>query len=367
MIKIREACFGDFEDIRVLKNRNHMRFRNYKEWEHLWKNNPVTKGNKWHWPIGWVLENDRKRIVGYLGNIPVAYEFKGKKIIAAVATSWVVDEAYRNYSISLITNCFFAQDNVRLFLNTTANYKAGKVFSMLKAQRVPVNSYDTSVFWIVNYRKFFSSVLSKKRYPLRSIISFPVSLGMQCIDKIALKNRYVNRCHSKIQNCAVFDERFDGFWHALKERYRDRLLCVRDSVTLNWHFACAIAQKKIWIFVFEKESRIIDYAIFLRQDNPEIGLNRVILVDFQSTSENSDSLMEIISCAIIRCRREGIHMLEIVGFGSKKRDSIKKYFPHERKLSTFTVFYKTREKVLLRELQDPKVWDLCLFDGDGSL
>ena len=367
MVKIREASFSDFEDIKILKNRYRMSSRNYKEWEHLWKNNPVIKGKKKRWPIGWVLENDHKRIVGYLGNIPVAYEFKGEKIIAAVATSWVVDEAYRSYSISLITNCFFAQDNARLFLNTTASYKAGKVLSMLKAQGVPVNSYDTVVFWIVNYRKFISAVFLKKRFPLCSIISHPVSLCMRCIDKLTLKNRYLNRCHAEIQCCAAFDERFDVFWHALKERYYDRLLCVRDSLTLNWHFACAIAQKKIWIFFAEDKSRITDYAIFLRQDNPEIGLKRVVLVDFQTTGENSDSLIEMISSGISRCRREGIHMLEIVGFDSQKRESIKKYFPHERKLSTWPFFYKTREKLLLRELQDAKVWNPCLFDGDGSL
>ena len=367
MVKIREASFGDFEDISILRNRYGMGTRNYKEWEHLWKNNPVTKGKNEPLPIGWVLENDQKRIVGYLGNLPVAYEFKGEKIIAVVAISWVVDEAYRNYSILLITNCFLAQDNARLFLNTTADYTTGKVLSALKAQRVPVNSYDTVAFWIVNYRKFISSVFLKKRFPLRSIISYPVSFGMWCIDKISLKNRYLNRCHSDIQCCSAFDERFDVFWHALKERYYDRLLCARDSLALNWHFARAIVKKQIWIFLAEDKSRITDYAIFLRQDNPEIGLKRVVLVDFQTTRENSDSLIEMISSGISRCRREGIHMLDIVGFDSQKRDAIKKYFPHERKLSTFPFFYKTKDQRLMRELQDTKVWDPCLFDGDGSL
>ena len=367
MVKIREASFGDFEDIEILRNRYRMRPKNYKEWEHLWKNNPVTRSKKNHWPIGWVLENDEKRVVGYLGNIPVAYEFRGEKIIAAVATSWVVDEAYRNYSISLITNCFFSQVSARLFLNTTASYTAGKVLSVLKAQVVPANSHDTVVFWIVNYRKFISALFLKKRFPLRAIISQPVSLVMRCIDKITLKNRHLNRCHADIQFCAAFDERFDVFWHALKERYYDRLLCVRDSLTLNWHFASAIAQKKIWIFFSEDKSRITDYSIFLRQDNPEIGLKRVVMVDFQTTSENSGSLIEMVSSGISKCRREGIHMLEIAGFDSEKRDSIKNYFPHERKLSTSPFFYKTRDKLLLQELQDPKVWDPCLYDGDGSL
>lgn len=367
MVKIREASFGDFEDISILKNRYGMGTKNYKEWEHLWKNNPVTRGMGKHLPIGWVLENEENRIVGYLGNLPVAYEFKGEKIIAVVAISWVVDEAYRNYSILLVTNCFLAQDNVRLFLNTTAGYTSGKIFSALKAQRIPISSYDTALFWIVNYRKFISSLFLKKRFPLRQIISPPVAFGMWCIDKVSLKNRYLNRCHAEIQSCTAFDERFDVFWHALKERYYDRLLCVRDSLTLNWHFDRAIAQKKIWIFFAEDKSRITDYAIFLRQDNLEIGLNRVVLVDFQTTGDNSNSLIEMISFGINRCRREGIHMLEIVGFDSQKRDSIKRCFPHERKLSTFPFFYKTKEKLLLRDLQDTKVWDPCLFDGDGSL
>ena len=41
----------------------------------IWNKNPAYKKG---WPIGWVLESNKK-IVGYLGNIPLNYYLAGKK------------------------------------------------------------------------------------------------------------------------------------------------------------------------------------------------------------------------------------------------------------------------------------------------
>lgn len=367
MVKIRDASLNDFAAINALMNSCSMEFKKHEEWAHLWKNNPIISAGKKAWPIGWVLENDDKQIVGYLGNIPVAYEFKGRKLTAAVATSWAVDTAYRSYSILLIRNYFFAQKYAHLFVAATADYKSGEVLSAFRAQKPPVDSCDIPLFSIINCRRFIASALLKKKVPLSSMLSYPLSLAMGGFEKLTKRNRYIDHPPKEIQCYGDFDERFDVFWNNLKRRYHGRLLCVRDHQYLNWHFAYAIAQKKIWIFVVEDKSEIVAYAIFVRYDNPNFKLRRVRLVDFQAIDENSDILTKMISLAIRKCRKENIHMLETLGFNSQKRAMLKNCLPYKRKLSTHPFFYSVKDKFLAKELENPKAWDPCLFDGDASL
>ena len=366
MVKIREALFNDFKDVMVLKNRYGLRTQSYEEWQHLWRNNPIIINIKKSWPIGWVLENDDKKIVGYFGNIPVAYEFKGERLIAAVASSWVVDVPYRNYSILLINN-YFAQKNADLFLSTTTNYAAGKAFSSFRAQKVPVDSYDISLFWIINYQKFICSVLAKKKLPFAHIISYPLSLTLWSVNKLIKKNHCISQINRGVECYTAFDERFDLFWEKMKNLHNCKLLCVRSSQHLNWHFKYALLNGRVWIFGTEKKSEITSYAIFLREDVPKIGLRRIILVDFQTIDDNPNVLREMLLCGLEKCRKDDIYMLEIIGLNLQKRSILETCSPIKRKLSSWPFFYKAKDNLLARELEKTDVWDPCSFDGDASL
>ena len=91
MPKIREALFDDYEAIMQLVKKYGLKTKARDEWLHLWVNNPLLiKDGLENWPTGWVLLNDDKEVVGYLGNIPIGYEFQGVKMIAAVSSSWNV-------------------------------------------------------------------------------------------------------------------------------------------------------------------------------------------------------------------------------------------------------------------------------------
>ncbi len=91
---IREASFEDHLQITLLASRHGLGTKNYAQWRHLWINNPVYIEFQRDWPIGWVLENGGKQIVGYIGNIPLLYEFQGRKVIAGSAHGWVVDPSW---------------------------------------------------------------------------------------------------------------------------------------------------------------------------------------------------------------------------------------------------------------------------------
>ncbi len=372
MVNLREAFFSDLKGVAALMGRNDIEFRDktLEEWEHLWKDNPVIKNSSIAWPIGWVLEVKDKEIVGFFGNIPVAYELKEKRLIAAVASSWVVDKVYRNYSMLLVNSYFSQRSNADLFLNATANYTAGKVFyDLFKAKKMPHGSYDSVYFQILNYRKFILSTTIKKGLPFGSVLTPPLSLLIYSLGK--LTGRVFKCCDMKAPGgeerwLPYFDERFDEFWESLRTRY-SRFLCVRDNQSLKWHFKYAVLKNKIWIFTIEDKSRIISYAIFLRQDNPRIGLKRVRLIDFQAIDDNPSLLAKTIISGLSRCKQEDVHVLEAIGFNPQKIGIIKKFLPYKRKLESWPFFYKTPDESLSKALENSDLWDPCLFDGDASL
>lgn len=367
-MKIREISLNDYEQIRLLLIRNGLCLPNKYLWESLWKENPEIRNNKTRkkWPVGWVLENDNGRIVGNIWNILMIYKFKGKKLIAAISSSWTVDKSYRAYSIPLHEK-FFKQKDVDTFIATTANYTAGRVLELaFKAKKIPFNSYNEVMFWITNYHDFVKSFMIKKDIPLK-ILSCPISLGLKVIDNIRNNRQIVRNKTIKIREYHCFDQRFDAFWKKLKNKNRQILLCIRNSGWLEWHYKNYINTDKLSIFCVEKNREITAYGILRRADNPRINLTRMKLVDLQTIDNDKIAIEEIIKSCIEKCKREKISIFEIIGFNSKKRNIVEKYNPLKRELQSWPFFYKANNKDLDLELENSEVWDICEYDGDASL
>jgi hypothetical protein len=136
---------------------------------------------------------------------------------------------------------------------------------------------------------------------------------------------------------------------------------------LEWHFKRPLENGKAWVLTVGKGSALAAYAIFLRRDNSALSLKRMRLVDFQVLGGNTEFLRALICHALARCRREGIHMLECLGFAPDKQRVIEALAPHRRKLSSWRYFYKATNRQLAQTLEDPGVWDPSCFDGDASL
>ena len=77
-MKIRTATFDDLKKIKELCIRNNLKVdKIYKE---VWQNFP--KSNEFeNVPIGWVLENNEKNIVGVILNLYMNYILKDKTFI----------------------------------------------------------------------------------------------------------------------------------------------------------------------------------------------------------------------------------------------------------------------------------------------
>ena len=361
-VRVREACFEDYAKITSLQARYELEVRSYEEWSHLWTKNPVYRGREW-WPIGWVLETAAHEIVGYIGNIPLLYEFQGRTLLTATGRAFVVDEQHRNHSFMLLDR-YFRQPRVDLHLNTTVNAQAVSAYGVFRAKRVPVGEWDQSAFWITNHRGFVESLLKSRSIPLASVLSFPVSLASRFRELFSDKHLKVD---SKVQveYGSSFDDRFDAFWAELKKNNR-RLLAVRDRETLEWHFRHSLIGERIWILTMGTPSRIEAYAIFFRDDNPKFDLKRMRLVDFQTLNDGHHLLPSMLGSALQRCRAEGIHMLEVIGYCPEKREVVDGAIPYRRRLPSWMYFYRTKNRELAEQLKSADVWDPSGFDGDSS-
>lgn len=366
--KLRQARFEDHPQIVALASRFELHVETYPGWAHLWADNPAFREIKDAFPMGWVLENDEGAIAGYLGNVPMNYEFEGKSLLAATTRAWVVDTPYRSYS-PLLLGTYFQQPNVDLFLSTTVNSRSAPAYQIFEGIRVPQGAWDRTLFWITHYQGFMESFLRQRGGAMTKPLSYPLAAGVFLRDSIAGNHLTAKEREAEVVSCRAFDDRFEAFWVDLRKKKSNVLLAVRSQEALEWHFKFALQQNRAWIYTVEGNSGLAAYSIFLHHDYPPIGLTRVRLVDFQCLDQESAPhlLMAMLQAAMTRCRQESIHMLELVGLSPALEKTLERASPHRRPLSSWLYFYKAGNPVLAQRLSNSAVWEPSLFDGDSSL
>ncbi|HTS08591.1 MAG TPA: hypothetical protein VMP68_23690 [Candidatus Eisenbacteria bacterium] len=365
--KLREARFDDHARITALAAKYGLRTEEYSAWTHLWNNNPAYRSVQGQIPIGWVLDIGGDEIVGYLGNVPIGYVLRGKRLLAATTRAWVVDTPYRAYSPLLLAT-YFQQRNVDFFLSTTVNSQSEAAYSSFQSTRVPIGSWDRASFWITNYRGFVASYL-RRRGSFAGAASYPLAGGLFALDQLRGSRLPRPDSSSRIAACTRFDDRFDAFWQSLSRVKSNILLADRSLQSLDWHFKSAFQKRDPWIYVAERGSSIMAYSIFQRYDFAKVGLTRVRLIDFQCLDSNKalDVLLPMLRTAIGRCRKGSIHMLELVGDPFGLMSKLPGVGLRQRPLGSWLYFYKANNASLAQELQNSSIWEPCLFDGDSSL
>ena len=365
LVTVREAIFEDYAKIAALQLRYGLTARSFDDWSAFWNDNPAFKEKTGHWPMGWVLETQSGEIVGSLINLPVSYEFQGRRLCAASGCSWVVDARHRTHSMPLMLR-FLKQKDVQLFMSATVGPKAEPALKVLRFSRLPVGNWQQSAFWITNYRGFSQSALTSKSVTFARAISYPLSAALFCRDKAKFGSR-IKGSPFQIELCSGFDNRFDDFWEELSRQNQRVLLGVRTRETLAWHFRDALVQQNAWILTASIGSRLVAYAVFDRQDKPALGLTRIRLVDFQAIDGCQDALRSVLLWMLHKCRRERIHVLEVVGSWLGRPEFPRLVPPHRRLLASWTYYYKANDPDLHEVLKDPAVWAPSSFDGDASL
>ena len=363
--KVRGTKFEDYEQIAALGERYGIRRRSSDEWRSFWAGNPAYRDLKSEWSIGWVIEDADRQIVASVENIPFWYYFGGRKILAASGRAQVAAPPYRS-AVQWLLNKVINQPGVSLYLNATMSETALPSFSAFNCPRVPAGRWDESAFWILGYRGLSKSFLAGRNYPAPALLSFPVSMAVRARDLLAPSP--VRESDVEVQDCGGFDDRFEMFWEELKGKNPHVLLGARSRETLEWHFKHASLARRLWIAAVADGPRLAAYGIFLRKDNPELGLKRIRFVDFQAADGSNALLAAVIAWALERCRAEGIHILESIGRWLDNPEFMKAFHPHRRKLSVWSFYYQANEPKLAKSLEAREAWRAASsFDGDASL
>lgn len=362
--RLRAASFEDHEQIDRLGSRHGLKAKSYEEWSNLWLGNPLYREVQAGWSIGWVLEDEAGRIVGSVGNIPVSYEFQGRRILAASSHSWVAEPEYRSAALLLLDH-LIDQRGVDLFVSTTVSALSTPGVNALECSRVPVGVWDESAFWITRYRGFVESFLTLRNYRLAKPLSYPLSTAAFLKDRLTRKAWGAGDV--EVTPCPGFDDRFDEFWAALKGRNPHLLLAVRTREVLEWHYKSLLASGRLWIATVVDGPRLVAYAVFDRSDKPQVGLKRVRLLDFQSLDGGTALLLPLLSWALSKCRDEGIHVLEHFGRWLERGELLDTLAPHRRRLPSWIWVYRANDPGLAECLRDRRVWAPSLYDGDASL
>ena len=363
--QMRQASVDDYGQIAALQVRNGFTIISYEDWMAFWRENPVYKQDR-QCPIGWVLETESGEIVGYIGNIPLAYRFAGRELRAAAACSWVVDACYRGCGFGMrLMNRLMRQKDIDVFVFTTMNSVSEPLARSLGFSKVPVGTWNKKAFWITNCRGFSQSALKKKSVPFATVAGYPVGAALFCWN--SLRDGMPVSSTSEIELCTDFDSRFDDFWEDLKYQNDNVLLADRTRETLQWHFRSALSRRRASILAVSKGSRLDAYAIFDRQDNHALGLRRVRFVDFQALNGSEDALRPALCWMLRKCREEGVHSLEVTGCWLDRPGLPQIRAPYHRTLSSWGYYYKATNRELSEQLKNPKVWAPSSFDGDSSL
>jgi hypothetical protein len=365
---LREVRFDDHAQVAALALKFDLDAEDYEAWVHLWAANPTYREIKGKLPMGWVLEAPDGNIAGYFGNIPLSYELDGKKLLVATGRSWVVDTAYRTYSL-LLLGTYFQQANVDLFLVTSLNAHSAVPFAVFESTRVPVGAWDRTLFWITNPQGFTESFFRKKGWAGTKPLSYALSLAVSVGDQLCGSRFRRTVDEPAVTACDGFDERFDVFWQALRKTKAKLLLAVRNREVLEWHFRFPLLQKTAWICTVEDGRGLAAYSVFLRQDRRQTGLRRMCLADFQCLEQEKAPtlLTAMLRAAFDRCQRESVQMLEVIGLPPRLQAAVERASPHRRQLANWMYFYKTKDRALREKLGRADVWEPSLFDGDSSL
>jgi hypothetical protein len=367
-VSLRSAEFSDFEEVARLGQRLGQGSDSEDNWERLWLHNPAVQSGRAVSRIGWVLESGGT-VVGFFGTIPLLCEFQGTTLVAAASCRFAVDPEFRSFS-HLLVSSFLRQKDVDLFLNTTATPAAGRMMVASKAAPVPQDDYGTVLFWVLDCQQFVKMVFRKLGAP--KIVTAPGKLaGAAALwAEMRLRGRIPQTQNAEYtiseHDLTNLPAEFDSFCDQQIQQ-SNRLLGKRNAAILRWHFAPPESKKVCRVLISWDEKRITGYAVTRQQLDPQFGLRRSMIADLLVEQDDPTIIQALVAAAYANARRDGSHVLEVMGFPRSVRQVLLKWKPYTREYPSCPYFYKARDRALHEKLLNADLWYACPYDGDATL
>jgi len=230
-----------------------------------WRDNPAMNI---HTSRGWILENKKTEIVGFMGNVPVNFLVNGKKTTAAAAASWYVRPEVQGATSILPVLKFVGQKDMAVLLSTTPSKRVARMNLKTGFSRAEL-PYNKKEYWyVLNHRGLFNYSLkkriqSKKVIFIIKILLFPTNIffaGLQI-----LQNKRKSKASSSARICSICTRCGSSFTDLWQNNIKENIATLyRDAENLNWLcFSEAVKDKRYLIQCNEKGSnKLLGYFIF---------------------------------------------------------------------------------------------------------
>ena len=360
-MQLRIATYFDYNQIKKIHEKNNIKILEEHEWVNFWKQNPLIKEAENEYPIGWVLV-ENNNIVGYLGNIVKEFLYQKKIIILACSHGWVVENKYKLESLSLI-DVFFSQKNIDVFITTTPNKTAEKIFLRYGAKKIPLKKYNENLFQILNIDKFVDSLIIYKKIPSNKILKYFTVNFLKIIfyNKLNYWKDFIPKSKLTVhENC---DISFDVFWSKYKS-LNMKFVQHKSSSWLNWYINYL---KDSFLLTISENNQIKGYALCCTRNNNHYGLKRVSIIDIVTIENNREIYLSLVHGCIKESQKRGYHIIDMIGTNNTKKKMFSNFKTFKRNISNFLYYYYSNDPELMKTLHDDKVWDPTLLDGDSFL
>src|ERR1700681_2321448 len=365
-VTVRVARFSDCERVCALNSKLGLGPDSPEKWKRLWRDNPAI-GEGEEPVIGWVLVASDE-IVGFLGSIPMLYEYEGQILRASATCRMEVEPDYRAFTHLLVTS-FFRQ-KLNLFLDTTATVSAGKIMMAFKAVELPQKDYGNVLFWILDPGFFTKSVFKRLgiHSSLKGIGSALASVAVRADIGLRRRPRGARSERYTIADTSVNDlgDEFRQFWSE-KSHDVSRLRAKRTTSIMRWHFDPPGSRRVTRVLGCYEGSRLVGYGVVRHDQQVSDGLRRSVVADLM-IDDSAPQVMDHLLAAILKSAKDaGSHVLEVVGFPKEVRQKFLQWKPYSRNYPACPYFYKARDPVLHQKLANENAWYACPFDGDATL
>src|SRR5208282_3724983 len=368
-VRRREARFSDFEAIAALKERSGLSIDSHENWQRLWQQNPALVGAGANLPIGWVQEAGDGQIVGYLGSIPLLYQFGQQTLLATATTSYAVDPAYRSRSLGLVGS-FFRQKGCDLYLDTTATVAAGRIMLAFKAQQVPQKHYGTVLFWVLDAQAFLRAAMQRLRLgenfgAMGAWVGSPILHGDTFLRGRRPRSGSVRFSCRQLRVEEIGDD-FQDLWQR-KLQEKARVLACRTPEVLRWHFLIPHSDRTPHVLACYSGGQMEGYIVVVIGRDKSLGLDRAGVADLMAAGGNPEVIRELLAGAYEIAKENRCAVLELLGFPAEVRRICLEGKPYSRNYPACPFFYKTDRPELLQVLSKEESWYACPFDGDATL
>ena len=167
-----------------------------------WLKNPAFSKHDFY---GWIMleSSKKKKIKGFLGNIPVDYRINGKIYHTVSASTWVVNPECRKYSIYLYFS--YLKQNKDLFLNSTPADITNHIFT--KTNFVDIAKMQNNYLNLMSYSPIYYLLKKLIKYNyLNIIISKFIFFSYQALFRIKLNNKKLNIKYEIVTSLVEIDK-----------------------------------------------------------------------------------------------------------------------------------------------------------------